>query len=187
MGRAVPQEKTIEEVRNAAQLDGLTGDTVLKRLYAYWCERRGAKRYPSRADIDPVDFGFALGLVSLIEVQGPPLRFRYRLVSTKLTEHLGYEMTGKFVDEIPPSETRAYTEASYKEALARRTPVFVHDTVLLDGWLWTHETLVLPLSADDATINMLMIYRTTDRPKWADASKPMPASGGGHLRTGPGA
>jgi hypothetical protein len=62
--------------------------------------RRGAKRYASRDEIDPLDFGCAVGRVSLVDVLEGPRRFRYRLVSTSLTARLGYEMTGKFLDEI---------------------------------------------------------------------------------------
>jgi len=33
----------------------------LQRLYDYWDSRRGGRRYPARSDLDPVEFGFALG------------------------------------------------------------------------------------------------------------------------------
>jgi hypothetical protein len=155
------------EITGIEQLEGATTDAVLKRLYDYWCERRRGKRYPSRRDIDPAEFSFALGRVSLIDVFDAPCRFRYRLVATTLTENLGYEMTGKFLDQIPQSETRAYTEAFYTKALAAQAPFHARDEVVLDGRRWKHEALVLPLSADGVTIDMLMIYRATDRPSAA--------------------
>jgi len=145
-------------------LAALTTDTVLVRLYAYWRERRGGKRFPARRDIDPVDFSFALGRVSLVDVLGGPRRFRYRLVATILTEHLGYEMTGKYLDQVPESDMRAYTERLYETALARREPHYERDELVLDGRQWKHEALVLPLSSDDRTVDMLMIYRATVRP-----------------------
>ena len=48
---------------------------------------------------------------------GDPPRFRYRLVSTELTEHLGYEMTGRHADEIAEPDVRRYTEQFYEQAL----------------------------------------------------------------------
>jgi len=166
---AAPATLTIA-VTDIAQLEGVTTDDVLKRLYAYWRGHCKGKRYPSRSDIDPGEFGFALGRVSLIDVLAAPRRFRYRLVATTLTEHLGYEMTGKFSDQIPGPERRAYAEAFYARALALQAPLYERDEIILDGRQWKHESLVLPLSADGRAINMLMIYRLTDRPRPPGAS-----------------
>jgi hypothetical protein len=142
----------------------VTRDDALKRLYIYWTDRRGTKRFPSRRDIDPLDFGFAVGRVSLIDVVGSPVRFRYRLVSTTLTRHLGYEMTGKFLDEVPEPEMQVFTRNFYMKALDLRAPFFESGEFVIDARHWRHETLVLPLSADETTINMLMIYRRTEPP-----------------------
>jgi hypothetical protein len=57
-------------------------DETLRRLLAYWQERRGARRFPARGDVDPVEFRYALGHVSMVDVVGDPPRFRFRLVST---------------------------------------------------------------------------------------------------------
>jgi len=40
------------------------------------CEE-GERRFPARADIDPLDFGYVLGHVMLLDVLRDPLRFRY--------------------------------------------------------------------------------------------------------------
>lgn len=152
----------LKEVESAEGLELETGDEALKRLYRYWVERRGAKRYPSRDDIDPLDFGYALGWVSLIDVMENPLRFRYRLVSTTLTARLGYEMTGKFLDEMPEPEVRDHARRLYAAALERRIPLHFRDETMLDGRHWKTEALVLPLSSDQEAIDMLMIYRTAE-------------------------
>lgn len=161
-------------VRSVQSLEGVTTDAVLMRLYDYWLQRRGAKQFPSRNDIDPVDFGFALGRVSLIDVLDRPRRFHFRLVGTMITEHLGYEMTGKFLDELPDVEARAYLEHLYAQAVEDRAPLYESGQVVLDGRLWKHETLVLPLSTDDRSIDMLMIYRATERPQ--PVADPLPGS-----------
>ena len=152
------------EVKSAEDLAALTRDDVARRLYRYWSARRAGKSFPSRDDIDPLDFTFALGHVSLVEVFYSPLRFHYRLVSTALTEHLGYEMTGKPLDDIPEPEMRAFTRDFYTKAVDLAAPLYEAGAVVKDGRRWRHETLVLPLSADASTINMLLIYRRTDRP-----------------------
>ncbi|HYM01303.1 MAG TPA: PAS domain-containing protein [Stellaceae bacterium] len=136
-----------------------TAEERVRRLYAYWNERRGDKPFPARGDIDPIDFDFALGFVSLVDVLDRPRRFFYRLVSTGLTQHLGFEMTGKEVDDLPGPEMRAYVRYLYTRALWNRAPLYDKGEITLDGTGWEHETLVLPLSDDGAAINKLMIYR----------------------------
>ena len=152
------------EIADLAALDEITADADLKRLYRYWIERRSARTFPARAQIDPIEFGFALGRVSLVDVLQGPRRFYYRLVSTRMTEHLGYEMTGKFLDELPEGDVRAYAERFYSETLRRRAPLFHRDETVLDSRRWRHEALSLPLSSDGRTIDMLMIYRVTGTP-----------------------
>lgn len=156
------------EITDIEKLKGATNDAVMQRLYAYWLECCKGKPYPARSDLDPVEFGFALGRVSLIDVLEAPRRFRYRLVASTLTDYLGYEMTGKFTHQIPGPERRAYAEAFYARAVALQAPLYERGEMVLDGRRWKHEALVLPLSADGETINMLMVYRLTDRPKPAE-------------------
>jgi hypothetical protein len=148
----------------AADLDGVTDDSDLKRLHRYWTERRGVRPFPARAEIDPVEFGFALGRVSLIDVVHRPRRFRYRLVSTQMTKHLGYEMTGKFLDELPETDVRAYAERFYAETVLRALPLYQREETVLDGRRWSHQALSLPLSSDGNTIDMLMVYRVAGAP-----------------------
>lgn len=145
-----------------------TADKRLLALYHYWCWRRGSRRFPAREDIDPIDFAFALGRVSIIEINREPLTFRYRLVSTQLTEHLGYEMSGKYVDDIPSSGHREFARAFYERALAEAAPLYETGTAVIDDYAWWHETLVLPLASDGENIDMLLIYRNTRRPEMVD-------------------
>ena len=147
------------EVRDGIQ------SPLLRRFHDYWAEKRGSRRFPSRADIDPIEFSFALGHVSLIDVLYEPLRFRYRLVASHITDHLGYEMTGRFVSEVPEPRMRTYTVIRYTNAVMAGAAVHEAGDVLADGRYWRHETLFLPLSADDVIINMLAVCRVTDRPR----------------------
>lgn len=146
-----------------------------RRLYDYWSQRRGNRHWPARSDIAPADFAFALGRVSLVECIGLPPRFRYRVVSTGLTEQLGYEMTGRFTDEIPEPNVRDYVERLYAGAVAHGEPQHETGTLLLDGRQWVYETLILPLSADDRGIDMLLIYReATAHPPGTSIREPLP-------------
>jgi hypothetical protein len=143
---------------------------VLQRLYSYWQERRGARAFPARRDVDPLDFSYALGHVSLIDVAYEPLRFRFRLVPSTIAHYLGYEATGKDVDAIPEPELRACLIASYTKVVAERRPLFSTAEPILDGRRWRYEVAYLPLSADGTTIDMLMVCRIADPPRRTSAS-----------------
>jgi hypothetical protein len=148
-----------------ARLNHVTTDDILLRLFAYWTIKRGDRHYPSSSDLDLLEFRFAIGSVSLIDVLTQPRRYRYRLVSTKLTNRLGYEMTGKYVDEIPDAEVRRYVEALYTRATNLRVPLYEKSSRIFEDKKWKHEALLLPLSSDGELIDMLMVYRTTYDPE----------------------
>ena len=73
---------------------------VLRRLLAYWLGKRGPRRAPARADIDPLEIASLLPHVMLIDVEHAPLRFRYSLVGTEVVRNLGADMTGRYLDEF---------------------------------------------------------------------------------------
>lgn len=155
-------------VRDYEQLKALSDTDVLLKLYRYWQERRGARPFPGRREIDPVQFSFAIGRVSLIDVIATSPRFHYRLVSTAITDRLGYEMTDKFTEEIRDRATRAYVEDLYDRAVTCRMALFERSTRIFMDRLWQHEALLLPLSSDGDTIDMLMVYRWTYDPEPID-------------------
>lgn len=138
------------------------GSRLAQRLYRYWLEKRGKRAFPSRRDIDPLDLPFALGHLSLVAISDSPRRFHYRLVSTGVTADLGYEMTGKDVEDIPEPEMRDYVRAFYERALAARGPLYEEGTAVIEGRTWEHKSLALPLSTDGAAIDMLLVYRETE-------------------------
>jgi hypothetical protein len=108
----------------------------LERLQAYWEDRRRGRRFPARADIDPMDFRYALGRVSLVDCRAESPQFRYRLVSTELTETLGYEMTGRYAEDIPEPQVRDYVLGLYQRAVAAAAPMRNDGGDVLDGRLW---------------------------------------------------
>jgi hypothetical protein len=130
---------------------------MLRRLYAYWDERRGTREFPGRPDIDPIGMRFALGNISLVDVLHEPLRFRYRLHGSIIAERLGIDMTGKFVDEIPEPDRRGFVDENFRAAVATRRPLARSGERLLDERLWNFDSIILPLGLADGVINMLLL------------------------------
>ena len=134
----------------------------LQQLYDYWSTKRGARKMPSRADIDPLDMTFIIGNVILVDViAGTPLGFRIRLHGTNLVERVHYELTGKMLDDLPQVQFRNLTRKSFIKVAKTAEPLRALNDRVLDDQLRRYETVILPLSGDDTRVNMLlcgMIY-----------------------------
>lgn len=140
-------------------------DPRLRRLYDYWRQRHVGDRPPGRADLDPLDFPYAMGFVTLIDVEADPLRFRFRLAATAVTEHLGYELTGKYLDSVPEAGMRDYLDASYRRVVALGRPLYESGVRILDLRVWRHESVLLPCADADGAINMIISARVTETPR----------------------
>lgn len=133
-------------------------DPRLTRLLADWEARRRGRAFPSRADFTPHDLKYLIGNLSLIDVVYAPLRFRYRLHATKLAQHIGVELTGKWVDELPNPVHAAGASGHFTEVIEQRTPIVYRRVreFVTDKLPHNCEILALPLAADGTTIDMLM-------------------------------
>jgi hypothetical protein len=129
----------------------------LRHLYDDWLSWRGGRSFPARRDFDPVDIRYVLGKLSLIEVLQDPLRFHYRVHATRFAERLGFDLTGKTLDQLPDTDYRGIIRDHFTCVLEQRAPsVRCRERRLADGRVWRYEVLVLPLAADGECIDMLM-------------------------------
>jgi hypothetical protein len=129
----------------------------LLRLYDYWLSRHRGDLLPSRQDLDPADFKFAVGNVTLIDVLHEPVRFRFRLIGSLMAQRMGWDLTGKLVDEVPDAEYREVLLTAYRQMLTSRQPSTTLYERLIDGKMRRFEVLRLPLAADGKTIDMLLL------------------------------
>ena len=138
----------------------------LQQLFDYWESKRHGRDMPSRADIDPLDLTFIIGNLILVDViAGAPLGFRIRLHGTNLSERVGYELTGKMLEEMPQVEFRELTRRSFTKVHDTAKPLHARRDRMLDGKPRRYETIILPLSSDDARVDMILcglIYDNED-------------------------
>jgi len=75
---------------------------VTRAGYEYWLSKKGHRPFPSRADFDPLleQPRLARNLV-LLEVLRDPIDFRYRLIGTRVRDHMRTDWTGLRMSEIP--------------------------------------------------------------------------------------
>jgi hypothetical protein len=128
----------------------------LKRLLKYWQERCGAREFPRRADVDPIDLKFMLDRIALTEVHEDPRRYRLRVVGSYWHRLLGFEATGIWMHDWPHANQRKLTEDFYAQLVEGRQPRFATRDVIVDDQLLHYEIMLLPLSEDGSRISMIM-------------------------------
>lgn len=133
------------------------GNERLRRLLAYWESRRAGRAMPRRGDIDPVDFAYLLGNITLVEVHADPRTYRWRLVGTWWREKFGVEATGMWIDEWPFEKQRAAVRTAYDRVVAARAPRVFARVLQLDGRRIASETLMLPLSENGTDVSMIVV------------------------------
>ena len=136
------------------------GDTPrhpdLQRLLDYWNGKRGARAFPQRADLDPVDLSFMLNRIALTEVHEGERRFRLRLVGSWWAALTGFELTGTWADDWPQANLRKLTMDTYDRVIARRGPLLAARNAWVDERKLSYEILLLPLSEDGARVSMIV-------------------------------
>ncbi len=138
-------------------------DPHLKFLYEYWSGKRRGRRMPSRTDIDPLEVKGAIWPhMMMLDVvgEGEAVRFRYRRIGAVFYNALGSDPTGKFIDEVLPDKTgyQQYILGIYREIVEKKRPMYTENIFELTGQMAPMLTkrLSLPLSSDDATVNMVL-------------------------------
>jgi 7-cyano-7-deazaguanine synthase len=130
---------------------------LLRRFYSHWLAKRGDRPMPSFDDLDPLEFPWALGSLTLVDVLREPLRFRYRLVGGAHVKRLGVDMTGKFAEEFPSVAVRQIVVRSYTETVETARPTHRTRWDVVAGVNHHYEALILPLASTPPTVDMLAI------------------------------
>ena len=146
-----------------SRVDALLAGQVHEKtaaFLAYYRRQTPPDRLPGRQQIDPLDIPQLLPGVWLVDVLRPEpraLRFRYRLLGSRVAQIFKSDATKKYLDEVhgdfATNAMRGFLEEVATNALPhwRRGRPFAwpsQDVVML-------ERVYLPLSADGATVDMI--------------------------------
>lgn len=159
----------------SATAEGQLGDAVLDPLLAYWTIKRDRRTLPSRADIDPVDIPELLQHIGLIDVEGPPRRYRYRLVGSYMQTMFGENYQGKYLDAAKHGRYRDFLNDLYTAAVEHRRPM-LSEAIFDYGAerTVTIRRLILPLAESDQTpVNMLLFANAFIAPNLPGTATPM--------------
>jgi len=132
----------------------------LRQFHDYWRSKiRSGRRFPARADIDPVEIPRLLPSILLIDVvrDFDSVRFRLRLVGTEYVRRIGRDHTGRWLEDGRPVSEAEAIIATYKQVLATGEPHFwrsrLHDP---ERQHVVYERLACPLADDGETIDVLV-------------------------------
>ena len=131
----------------------------IRAIAEYWRSIHPVTGLPGRQHFDPVDIPHLLSYLRLIDVQGPPMRFRIRLMGTKLVESFDQDHTGKFYDEVFEGFERTPLFEEFRAVADTREPHWrkgdhrlnpMRDYILI-------ERVTLPLAEDGENVDMLLM------------------------------
>jgi hypothetical protein len=130
---------------------------ILAEAFEAWRALRRDSPCPRRADFDPLLFRSVLGMLSLLQVFRDPLRFRYRIHGTETARWLGYDLTGKYIDQ---GENKVWVEMAHDHlgevANSGRPSLERHFNQLVGHRNLNVEALVLPLATDGCQADFLV-------------------------------
>jgi hypothetical protein len=133
----------------------------VETAYQYWLSKVSPGRLPGRACIDPVEIPRLLSGIWLLDVSRSPFRFKYRLIGTSIVNAIGFDPTGRWLDEAHAHVREntnffaRYERVAEKKIASRRTG---------RASLWSHndyrtiENVLLPLATDGSQVDIIMIY-----------------------------
>jgi hypothetical protein len=126
----------------------------VRDIVDYWLAIRPANALPGRQHIDPVEIPSLLGNLWLIDVQHDPIRFRLRLLGTRIVDYAGEDNTGIWVDEKWPD----FDNSSFVEIARSGKPSWYRGPSRLrpERDYYELERVRLPLARDGMLVDMIM-------------------------------
>jgi hypothetical protein len=123
---------------------------MLQELYQLWRTKSKNGRLPARADFDPLEMRAFLGSIFLVTAEPGGEDFRYTLIGTTITQHVGRDNTNRCVGDV----FGAAGLALYGKCREAGRPVRVHGVVdWRDKEHKAYETLLLPLADDGRSVD----------------------------------
>lgn len=133
---------------------------VLTAVHAYWNTRRGNRQMPARKDIQPSDLRQHLGWLFLADVLPDMEDFRYRLVGQMVGAYFGIEGTNQTLKGVFARFGKLSVDTTlyiYRKAVTSKQPLRLTGQANWDGnGLEPYETVYLPLSDDDNSVNIIL-------------------------------
>lgn len=118
-------------------------------------------RLPCRQEVDPVKMRAFLPYVILVDVvrdgRGRVADFHFRLSGTEVAARYGRDLRGLMLTEVDLGDHQAEIMAAYLQTVAWGAPQYYVDSYIRrDGRPMHYERLLMPLSTDGFSVDVLM-------------------------------
>lgn len=148
---------------NQPRSEDATGDPaslqhpMLQQLYRYWDSKRSGRMAPRRADIDPADFYYAIGWVHLFDVSRGVEHFVVRVLAGQAERAFGLGVDFRTPEDAKDVEFHEMAQRDLRWVLANGKPLRSFHDVTTQRRRYRLEGVMLPLSDDGQTVNMVLI------------------------------
>lgn len=130
----------------------------LEALHATWQSIHGDAMLPARVEIGPEALKAWLRNVELIDIEREPLRFRRRLVGTKIVDYQGADRTGAYLVSDDPGPVDCWAFEDYAECAGKGVAMHRLDRRIDgNGDMLRWERLLMPLARDGRTPDMILV------------------------------
>jgi PAS domain len=142
-------------------IDTSSWNPKTRAAYEHWAALRpAADRLPGRRHFDPMAVPQLLPNIVLLDVEGRPPRFRYRVVGTRMVDALGTDLTGRWLDEAHARDGEPPPQfPSYDRVVATGAPEWrrgkPHFTSYIDRCTEI-ERVFLPLAGNGRDVDMIL-------------------------------
>lgn len=137
-------------------------DVRLRLLLAHWRDAFRLGMMPSKDFIDPGRLGDLMGWLFLYRVERDQLRFFYLLYGPKIARRIGFDLTGKYVDDHLDPEARVAINRLLAAVVTTGRPHRGEAPRRLLDQAMTTEAVVLPLVGPDGVIDHLLALQILD-------------------------
>jgi hypothetical protein len=138
----------------------IVGEARVLEFHRYWLARRGERRFPARADIEPTDIPHLLVGIMLLDVHYEPLDFEYRLIGDDIARRMG-SLKGKRVRAAALRNPASTAYDNYCRMIASGVPQFLKGSGIAayrPGRQVTVSRVHCPLSTDGTVIDKIISY-----------------------------
>jgi hypothetical protein len=127
--------------------------TMVRTLHAWWRAHRGAHGVPDRRDLDPAALRTLLPNLFIADIEPQPFRIRYRLVGTKAVRTIGFDITGRYLDELLAAAPEVPWIEHYRTVYDSRAPLLGSVEVSAkSGGTFAYEFGLFPLAQGGSEI-----------------------------------
>jgi hypothetical protein len=100
----------------------------LRQLRDYWESKRRGRTAPPRADIDPAEIKPLLPHLLIADLFADPLRVRFRLAGTRVCDAFGFNIAGRWLEELDLTADIGFWLAQYERMIATQAPIYGRTT-----------------------------------------------------------